>query len=48
MNVTEKLNKYNQQHLLRFENELTNEQKEQLYTQIEELDFSIFSKSQFL
>ena len=40
MNILEKLKKYNQEHLLRFENELTNEQKQKLYNQINELDFT--------
>ena len=38
MNILEKLKKYNQEHLLRFENELTNEQKQKLYNQINELE----------
>ena len=40
MTVKEKLEKYNQTHLLKFENELTAEEKAELYKQIEDLDFS--------
>jgi len=40
MNIKEKLEKYNQKHLLKFENELTESEKQELYTQIESLDFS--------
>ena len=40
MTVKEKLEKYNQTHLLAFENELTLIQRASLYKQIEELDFS--------
>lgn len=39
--VLEILKKYNQEHLLRFENELTEEQKESLYKQILDIDFSL-------
>ena len=35
-----KLEKYGQQHLLRFENQLSKKEKEALYKQIESLDFS--------
>ena len=40
MNYLEKLKKYNQNHLLKFENELSEEEKAALHKQIEELDFS--------
>lgn len=40
MDIKEKLEKYNQQQLLKFENELTEEEKEKLYSQIDSLDFS--------
>ena len=40
MNYIEKLKKYNQTHLLRFENELTESEKQELHNQIENLDFS--------
>ena len=39
MHIEEKLKKYNQEHILKFENELTPIQKEKLYNQIEELNF---------
>lgn len=40
MEVLEKIKKYRQEQLLKFENELSKEQKEKLYNQINELDFS--------
>lgn len=40
MNYIQKLIKYKQEHLLYFENELTNEERENLHKQIENLDFS--------
>lgn len=40
MNYLEKIKKYNQEQLLRFENKLTNCEKHSLYKQIESLDFS--------
>ena len=40
MDIKEKLKKYNQEHLLAFENELTESEKASLYNQIENLDFS--------
>ena len=40
MEVLQKLEQYNQKHLLKFNNELSNLEKEQLYTQIKTLDFS--------
>lgn len=40
MKYIEKLNRYNQQHILRFENQLTESEKQELYNQIEDLDFS--------
>ena len=40
MKYLEKLEKYNQKHLLQFENELTESEKQELYSQIETLDFS--------
>lgn len=42
--VIEKLKQYNQEHLLQFENELTDEEKRGLYQQILETDFSYLSK----
>lgn len=44
MNYIEKLTKYNQLHLLNFENELTNEEKSKLHNQIEELDFDYLNE----
>lgn len=40
MNIFDKLEKYNQSHLLKFENTLSNQEKQELYSQIETLDFS--------
>ena len=40
MNTIEKLEKYNQKHLLQFESELTESEKQELHKQIETLDFS--------
>ena len=40
MNYIQKLIKYKQEHLLNFENELSNQEKENLHKQIESLDFS--------
>ena len=40
MNYIQKLTKYKQEHLLKFENELNPEEKEKLHKQIENLDFS--------
>ena len=40
MNYIQKLIKHNQEHLLNFENELTNEERENIHNQIENLDFS--------
>lgn len=40
MSYIKKLIKYNQQHLLRFENELSEEEKNALHAQIEAVDFS--------
>lgn len=40
MNLIEKLTKYNQSHLLKFENELSIDEKQNLYNQINKLDFS--------
>lgn len=40
MKVIEKLNRLNQKHLLKFENELNEKEKQELYKQIENLDFS--------
>lgn len=39
-NITSKLNKYNQNHILKFENELSSEQKNELYSQVNNTDFS--------
>ncbi len=41
--VIAKLKKYNQEHLLQFENDLDNKEKEELYTQILETDFDYLS-----
>ena len=40
MKHIDKLEKYNQKHLLRFENELNENEKQELYNQINNLDFS--------
>ena len=40
MNIKEKLQKINQEQLLKFEKELTNTEKQDLYNQINEIDFS--------
>ena len=44
MSVEEKLKKYNQTHLLKFEEELTEQERLELYNQIEELDFSYLNE----
>ena len=44
MSVLEKLTNNHQEHLLKFENQLTTEQKQKLYKQIEELDFSYLNE----
>lgn len=44
MNVTAKLKEYNQEQLLRFEDKLSSEEKEALYSQIESLDFSVLGE----
>lgn len=44
MKHIEKLEKYNQKHLLKFENELTENEKQELYNQIENLDFSYLNE----
>jgi len=44
MNYIKKLNKYNQQHILNFENELTENEKQTLHKQIENLDFSYLNE----
>lgn len=44
MNAIEKLKKLNQTQLLKFEAELTNEEKSELYNQIEGLDFSYLNE----
>lgn len=44
--IKEKLNFYNQQHLLQFECDLTKEEKLKLYNQIERLDFSYLEELQ--
>jgi UDP-N-acetylglucosamine/UDP-N-acetylgalactosamine diphosphorylase len=41
MNALETIKKYGQEQLLRFESELTDEQKKKLYSQIESLDFDL-------
>ena len=41
MNAQEIIKKYGQEQLLRFEDELTKEEKEKLYSQIESLDFDL-------
>lgn len=40
MNMIEKLTKFKQLHLLKFESELTESEKQELYSQIESIDFS--------
>lgn len=44
MTIKDKLKKYNQEHLLKFENELSKNEKEALYNQIEEIDFSYLNE----
>ena len=44
MDVIEKLKKYNQEHLLKFENELNEEEKADLYEQISNLDFEYLNE----
>ena len=44
MRIIEKLNKYNQEHLLKFEHELNESEKQELYNQIENLDFSYLNE----
>lgn len=44
MNLIEKLTKYKQQHLLKFESELSESEKQELYKQIETLDFSYLNE----
>ncbi len=44
MNTLEKLEKYNQKHLLQFENDLTDSEKQELYNQIDSLDFSYLNE----
>lgn len=39
-NITNKINKFNQKHLVRYENELTSSEKNELYSQILNTDFS--------
>lgn len=41
--IKEKLDKYGQSHLLKYENELSEEEKEKLWKQLENLDFSILN-----
>lgn len=41
--IKEKLDKYGQSHLLRYENELTEEEDKKLWEQLENLDFSILN-----
>ncbi|MBQ7885044.1 MAG: UTP--glucose-1-phosphate uridylyltransferase [Clostridia bacterium] len=43
MNINEKLKKYHQEHLLKFENELSLKEQSELKKQIESLDFSYLS-----
>ena len=44
MNTIEKLKKYNQSHILKFENELNSQEKLELHKQIETLDFSYLNE----
>ena len=44
MNTKEKLKLYNQEHLLKFENELSNEQKQKLRNQIDSLNFEYLTE----
>ena len=44
MNTLEKLKKYNQNHLLKFESELSEKEKQELFKQIESLDFSYLNE----
>ena len=44
MNTLEKLKKYNQNHLLKFESELSEKEKQELFNQIENLDFSYLNE----
>lgn len=44
MNIQEKLQKYGQEHLLRFEKDLDPESKGRLYAQLESLDFSVLEE----
>ena len=44
MNIIEKLEHYNQKHLLQFENELNKKDKKALYSQINELNFNYLNE----
>lgn len=44
MTIKDKLKKYNQEHLLKFENELSKNEKDALYNQIEQIDFSYLNE----
>ncbi len=46
MNIHDKLFKYHQEHLLKFESELTEAERESLYAQIESLDFDVISSAE--
>ena len=48
MDVKEKLRKIGQEQLLKYESELTEEQKKALYEQIESLDFSVVKNIEHL
>ena len=48
MELKEKLAKIGQEHLLKYENELTDSQKKALYEQIESLDFSVIKNIEHL
>ena len=48
MDIREKLAKIGQEQLLKYENELTEEQKKALYEQIESLDFSVVKNIEHL
>ncbi|MBQ9786375.1 MAG: UTP--glucose-1-phosphate uridylyltransferase [Clostridia bacterium] len=43
-NISAKLNKYNQNHILQFENELTSQEKLELYSQVNNTDFSYLNE----
>lgn len=46
MTIIEKLKKYNQEHLLKYADELSEEEKKELYRQIDEADFTLLDELQ--